>query len=53
MCMDLKEMIERLSEIDRSEQSYNDFVERCYSRVMGKELYKHRLETVTKVLFEG
>ena len=49
---DPNEMIERLSEINRSEQSYYDFVERCYSRVMGKELYKHRLDTVTKVLFE-
>ena len=49
---DPKEMVERLEEINRSEKSYNDFVERCYSRVMEKELYKHRLEQITHVLFE-
>ena len=46
------EMLERLREINESEMSYQDFVQKAYSRVMEKELYKHRLEQIASVLFE-
>ena len=48
---DTVEMIDRLREIDQSEQSYQDFVEKCYNRVMKQELYQHRLEQICNILY--
>lgn len=49
---DTEEMIDRLKEINKSDETYNSFCEKGYKRIIESELYSHRVKQICKVLYE-
>lgn len=49
---DTKEMIEKLKNINRSKETYTEFIEAGHKRIMEKELYSHRIKQICEILYE-